>query len=482
VSIPDADQPAQPELEADAGYHKDLGNRQVQMIAIGGAIGVGLFLGAGGRLQAIGPALVLAYLVCGVVAFFVMRALGELVVHRPSSGSFVTYSREFIGPWAGFVSGWTFWVNWAFTGVAELTAIGIYMHKWLPNMPQWISALVALGAVFGVNLISVKLFGELEFWFSLIKVLAIVTFLVVGVWLVASHAQIGDGHASPANLFTGHGGWHDFFPLGFGVALLSLQAVIYAYNGVEMVGVAAGEAKEPRKVIPKAVNAVAWRIGLFYCGSVLLLVMVLPWTAYGPDESPFVVVFSRLGIPAAGDVMNLVVITAALSSVNSGLYSTGRILRTMATDRQAPRFSAYLSARGVPTGAIALTGIIYLFGVILNYLVPEQAFEIAISIAGLGTIVTWGSFLVAHLGMRRRVSAGELEPQEFRMPFAPWSNYLTLAFLVLVVVLLGFSDDIAGKVTLASIPVLVVGLWLGWRAVSKRAARRPAPVTGDAEG
>lgn len=191
MSIPDAERPARPELEADAGYHKDLGNRQVQMIAIGGAIGVGLFLGAGGRLQAIGPALVLAYLVCGIVAFFVMRALGELVVHRPSSGSFVTYSREFIGPWAGFVSGWTFWVNWAFTGVAELTAIGIYMHKWLPDMPQWISALVALAAVFGVNLISVKLFGELEFWFSLIKVLAIVAFLVVGIWLVASHAQIG---------------------------------------------------------------------------------------------------------------------------------------------------------------------------------------------------------------------------------------------------------------------------------------------------
>lgn len=464
---------------SDEGYHKDLGNRQVQMIAIGGAIGVGLFLGAGGRLKEIGPSLILAYLTCGLAAFFVMRALGELVVHRPSSGSFVTYSKEFIGPWAGFVAGWTFWVNWAFTGVAELTAIGIYIHKWLPDMPQWVSALVALGIVCAVNMISVKLFGELEFWFAIIKVLAITTFLVVGTWLVVSHAEVGNGFAGPQNLFTGGGTWSDFFPMGFGIALLSLQAVIFAYNGVEMVGIAAGEAKDPKRIIPKAVNSVAWRIALFYCGSVLLLVMILPWTAYGPTESPFVLVFSQLGVPAAGDIMNLVVITAAFSSVNSGLYSTGRILRSMAADRQAPAFTAKVSSRGVPAGGIALTAIIYVFGVILNYVVPSKAFDIAIAVAGLGTIITWSSFLVAHIGMRRRVARGELEAPRFRMPLAPWSNYLTLAFLLLVVVLLGFSHDIAGKVAFYSIPLVAAALAVGWYAVRKRLPEVAVGVTAD---
>lgn len=453
---------------AEPGYHKDLGNRQIQMIAIGGAIGVGLFLGAGGRLKDIGPSLVLAYLVCGVCAFFVMRALGELVVYRTRSGSFVSYSRDFIGPWAGFVTGWMFWVNWAFTGIAELTAIGIYVHKWLPDMPQWISALIALVVVFSANLISVKLFGELEFWFSMIKVLAISIFLVTGLWLVISHASIGNGHAGPENLFSGNGIGMDFFPNGFAIALLSLQAVIFAYNGVEMVGIAASEAKEPKKVIPRAINSVAWRIGLFYCGSVLLLVMILPWTAYGPTESPFVVVFSSIGVPAAGHIMNLVVITAAWSSANSGLYSTSRIMRGLADVKQAPAFTGRMSKRGVPVGGLMLTVIVYVFGVVLNYLVPSQAFDIVINIAGLGTIAVWSSFLVANIKMRSMARRGELEPPPFRMPFAPYSNYLTLAFLLMVVILIAFAEDFSQRVSFYAIPVVVIALFAGWRLVRNR--------------
>ncbi len=453
---------------AQAGYHKDLGNRQVQMIAIGGAIGVGLFLGAGGRLKDIGPSLILAYLVCGLCAFFVMRALGELVVYRTRSGSFVSYSRDFIGPWAGFVTGWMFWVNWAFTGIAELTAIGVYMHKWLPEMPQWISALIALVVVFAANLISVKLFGELEFWFSMIKVLAISIFLVTGLYLVVTHASIGTGHAGPENLFTGNGLFGDFFPNGFAIALLSLQAVIFAYNGVEMVGIAASEAKEPKKIIPRAINSVAWRIGLFYCGSVLLLVMILPWTMYGPDESPFVLVFSSIGVPAAGHIMNLVVITAAWSSVNSGLYSTSRIMHGLAAVKQAPAFTARISKRGVPVGGLILTTIVYVFGVVLNYLVPQQAFDIVVNIAGLGTIIVWSSFLVANIRMRAMAARGELEPPKFRMPFAPYSNYITLAFLLMVVVLIAFAKDFSQRVSFYAIPVVVIALFVGWRAVRNK--------------
>ncbi|MGY0063688.1 amino acid permease [Streptomyces sp. LZ34] len=456
-------------------YRRDLGSRQLQMIAIGGAIGVGLFLGAGARLQQIGPALILSYLVCGLAAFFVMRALGELAMYRTDSGSFVSYAREFVGPWAGFVSGWMFWFNWAVGGVAELTAIGIYVHKWLPNMPQWITAVVALAVLFLVNLVSVKLFGELEFWFSIIKIVAILMFLGVGLWLVVSGAHV-DGHqAGPANLLAGQGLWAGLFPTGIGIALLSLQSVIFAYNGVEMVGIAAGETKQPERLIPRAVNSVAWRIGIFYCGSILLLVMILPWTMYGATESPFVLVFSKLGIPVAGDIMNLVVITAALSSTNSGLYSTGRILRSMSERHHAPRFTARMSARGVPSGAIMLTAAIYLLGVVLNYIIPASAFNIAVSVSGLGTIVTWTTFLLAHLGMRRAVERGEMSRPTFRMPFAPLSNYLTITFLLGVVVLLAFADDLASRVAFYSIPALMIAIGLGWWAVRRRAGTEGAP-------
>lgn len=285
---------AKPEaLVGDEGYQPALSNRQVQMIAIGGAIGVGLFYGTGEKIATAGPGLVLSFLVAGVVAFFVLRAMGELVLYRPTAGSFVEYSRQFIGPWAGYVSGWMYWLNWVATGVAEITAIGVYVKYWAPQIPQWLSALAALALLLGVNLVSVRLFGELEFWFATLKVLAIVSFLVTGIGLILAAAGVGATHASVSNL-TSHGG---LFPKGFPIVLMSLQAVVFAYAGTEMVGVAAGETKDPRRVIPRAINGVIWRIAVFYCGSVLLLVMVLPWTGYSANQSPFVTVFAKLGVP-----------------------------------------------------------------------------------------------------------------------------------------------------------------------------------------
>ncbi|WP_189060765.1 amino acid permease [Longimycelium tulufanense] len=436
------------------------------MIAIGGAIGVGLFLGAGGRLQAAGPGLVLSYAAAGIAAFFVMRALGELVLHRPVAGSFVEYAREFIGPWAGFASGWMYWVNWAMTGIAEITAAAIYVHKWLPDVPQWITALIALGVLLVINLLSVKLFGELEFWFSVIKVLAIVVFLFVGLALVITSAGIGDTgvHAAVSNLTTHDG----FLPMGFPVVLLALQGVIFAYSAIEMVGIAAGETQNPHKVIPRAVNGVVWRIGIFYIGSVLLLTMILPWTMYSGKESPFVTVFSALGVPGAGDLMNAVVLTAALSSCNSGLYSTGRILRSLASKGEAPAFTARMSSRHVPYGGILFTAIVYLFGVFLNYLVPSAAFDIAVNVASLGIITTWMTLLFCQVRLRQRAARGEIERPSFRMPGSPYTNYGALGFLVLCLALMAFSDDWKQQLAIALAPVLAVVLVVGWKLVSAR--------------
>ncbi|MCW2948337.1 MAG: L-asparagine permease [Actinoallomurus sp.] len=449
----------------DEGYAKSLSNRQIKMIAIGGAIGVGLFLGAGGKLAEEGPGLVLSYALCGIAAFFVMRALGELVLHRPTAGSFVSYAREFIGPWAGFTSGWLYWLNWAMTGVAETTAAGIYVHRWLPGVPQWITALAALIVLLAVNLLSVRLFGELEFWFSVIKVLAIVTFLFIGLALVLTGAGIGHDHAGAGNL-TAHGG---FMPHGVPVVLMSLQAVVFAYSGIEMIGIAAGETEDPRKVLPKAINSVVWRIGVFYVGSVVLLTMVLPWTVYSGAESPFVTVFSRLGVPGAGDIMNAVVLTAALSSCNSGLYSTGRIMRALSIKGEAPRFVGRMSRRHVPYGGILFTAVVLVLGVGLNYAVPQMAFDIATSIASLGVVAVWATLVCCQIRLRAAANRGEIERPSFRMPGAPVTNWLTLAFLGVVIALMAFADE-ASKIAFWSLPAVAIVLFAGWRVVRRRAS------------
>lgn len=451
-------------VETDAdGYTKALSKRQVQMIAIGGAIGVGLFLGAGGRLATAGPSLILSYALCGLAAFFVMRALGELVLHRPVAGSFVEYAREFIGPWAGFTSGWMYWVNWAMTGIAEITAVAIYMHKWFPDLPQWITALVALVVLVAINMLSVKLFGELEFWFSVIKVTAIVVFLVVGTSLVIGNADVGGTTASVSNTL-GHGG---LFPAGFGVALMTLQAVVFAYSAIELVGIAAGETKDPEKIMPRAINGVVYRIAIFYVGSVLLLTMLLPWDHFTGTESPFVTVFSALGIPAVGDIMNAVVLTAALSSCNSGLYSTGRILRSLAQKGEAPAFTGKMNSRHVPYGGILFTGAAYLFGVVLNYTVPKEAFDIAIAVASLGVVSTWATLIICQMRLRKKALAGEIARPSYRMPGAPYTSWGTLAFLALVIGQMAFAGT-AEKIAFWSIPVLALLLFLGWRFVKSR--------------
>jgi len=455
----------------EAGYVKGLKSRHVQMIAMGGAIGTGLFLGAGGRLQLAGPALALVYLVCGVFAFLIMRALGELVMHRPTSGSFVSYAREFMGERGSFVAGWMYYLNWSMTGIVDITAVAIYMKYWtvFSSVPQWAIALGALVVVSIVNMIGVKVFGELEFWFSLVKVAAISAFLVVGTYFLASGHPVG-GHMPGFHLIAEHGG---IMPHGIVPALLIVQGVVFAYASIELVGVAAGETADARKVMPKAINSVMWRIALFYVGSVVLFTTLLPWTAYSAHESPFVTFFSKLGVPYMGTVMNIVVLTAALSSLNSGLYSTGRILRSMSMGGSAPQFVSRMSKSGVPYGGILVTVAIDALGVPLNYIVPSQAFEIVLNMASLGIITTWAFIVVCQMLFRKKVNRGELRDVSFRMPGAPYTSWLTLAFLLAVLVLMAF-DYPSGTGTIATIPFIVLALAIGWRMATRGASRGSA--------
>ena len=442
----------------EEGYEKSLKPRQVQMIAIGGAIGTGLFLGAGARLQIAGPALALVYLFCGVFSFLILRALGELVMYRPTSGSFVSYAREFMGERGSFVAGWMYYLNWAMTGIVDITAVALYMKYWVAfAVPQWVFALVALAFVGAMNMVAVKWFGEIEFWFSIVKVGALVLFLVIGAALVITGHGVS-GQAPGFSLISSHGG---VFPHGLLPAVIIIQGVLFAYGGIELIGTAAGEAEHAETVLPRAINSVMWRIALFYVGSVVLLVMLLPWTAYKAGVSPFVTVFGALGVPGIGTAMNVVVLTAALSSLNSGLYSTGRVLRSLAMGGSAPPFVSRMNRAKVPYGGILVTLVVYLFGVGLNYVVPAQVFEIVLNIASLGIVSTWGFIVACQMILRGRIERGLIPPVAFRMPLAPFTSWLTLAFLAGVLVLMGF-DYPDGTYTIAAIPVVLAALAIGW--------------------
>jgi amino acid transporter, AAT family len=449
---------------------RNLHNRHIQLIAIGGTIGVGLFLGSAKAIHNAGPGLLLAYAVGGVAIFFIMRALGELLTYRPVAGSFATYADEFCGPFPGFVTGWSYWFAWVATVMAEITAIGIYVRLWLPQVPQWLPSLVALAVLYGANLLAVRVFGELEFWFALIKVVTIVALIVAGLAVIVLHVGELGATASFSNLWS-HGG---FLPGGLLAVLLTLQIVMFAYEGVELIGVTAGESQNPAVVLPRATNGIIARILIFYLGALLVIMSLVPWTELDPKMSPFVFVFGKLGLPGAASIVNLVVITAAASSCNSGLFSTGRMLWTLGQRGQAPRAFAALNREHVPAAGIHASAAVMLLGVALNYWVPERVFTMVTSLALIGTLWTWGIILVTHANYRRAVAAGRAAAAPFRMPGAPLANYLVLAFLVLVTVMLARDPDT--RVALYVAPVWFGLLALGyWRTAS---ARGGAPARG----
>ncbi|UOT01224.1 amino acid permease [Rhodococcus opacus] len=451
---------ATPEPE---GYARGLSSRTIQMIAIGGAIGTGLFYGSGGAIAQAGPALILSYLAAGLAMFVVMRALGELLTYRPVSGSFAEYAHEFLGRFAGFATGWTYWAVWVSTCMAEITVAGKYIEYWFDIQP-WITALVVLTVLFGANLISVRLFGEAEFWFSAIKITAIVGMILIGIGVLT----IGFGHAahpSVTNLWADGG----VFPHGFGQSLMTLQIVLFAYVGVELVGVTAGEARDPKKTLRKAINTLPVRIGLFYIGALLVIMSVASWRNFQSGKSPFVEVFEQIGIPAAAGIINFVLLTAALSSCNSGIYSTGRMLRSLSLRGEAPARVGTLSSRAVPFTGISLSAGVMVLGVVVNAVSPDKAFTYITSVSTVGIIFVWAVILVCHMIYRSRVTDGTLPASDYRLPGAPVTTPLALGFLGLVVVLLFFTDS--GRTALA-----VGAVWAGLVCVGYAALTRLAPA------
>ncbi|MGW4826367.1 amino acid permease [Amycolatopsis japonica] len=445
------------------------------MLAIGGAIGTGLFLGAGGRLHQAGPALALTYAACGLLAFAVLRALGELVLYRPSSGAFVSYAREFMGEKGAYVAGWMYFVNWGTTGIADITAIAQYSHHWslFVPVPQWVLALIALIVVLSLNLISVRLFGEMEFWFAIVKVGTLVLFMAVSIVLLVTQHPVG-GRSPGFGLIADNGG---FLPNGALPVVLVAQGIVFAYAGIELVGVAAGETAEPHKVMPRAINSILWRIAVFYVGSIVLLSLLLPFSDYRAGESPFVTVLSAIGIPGAGDVMNLVVLTAAMSSLNSGLYATGRVLRSMSAAGSAPRFLSAMNRGKVPYAGILFTGGFCALGVGVNFFVPDDAFEIVLHISAVAIITTWSMIMLCHLCFLKQVRRGRIARPAYRLPGAPYTHIASFVALAGVLVLMWF-DRVAGRTTLYFVPLLIAALVAGWFLVRRR-VRELAEPEGD---
>ena len=416
---------------------RGLQGRHIQLIALGGAIGVGLFLGSATTIQQAGPSILFVYLVAGIMMFFIMRALGEIAVSYPVSGSFSAYATEFISPLAGYLTGWTYWFMWITTCMAEVTAVGVYVKFWIPSMPQWIPALLAVIIMTCINLIAVKAYGEFEFWFALIKVVTIIALIVLGAFMIIFGLGNGGKPIGISNLWS-HGG---FFPKGIGGAISSVVMVTFAFLGTELIGVTAGEAQNPEKTIPSAINKVIYRILIFYVGALFVIMAIYPWNEIGTTGSPFVLTFSKLGIAAAAGIINFVVLTAALSSCNSGIFSTGRMLYNLSLQGTAPKKFSELSKTKVPKNGIIISAGFLLIGVLLNYVVPSKVFTYVSSVATFGAIWTWGVILVCQMKFRKRLTDEQVKKLKFPMIGYPYCNWIALAFLIFVVFMMFFNHD-----------------------------------------
>lgn len=469
------DAPPQDSQPSEVSLRRGLHNRHIQLIALGGAIGTGLFYGASDSIGAAGPAVIVSYLVGGVIIYLVMRALGEMSVHNPTSGAFSEYAHDYWGDLAGFVSGWNYWFNYIAVSMAELSVVGIYINYWFPGVPQWVTAAVVLVLITAINLLHVRAYGEFEFWFAIIKVVAILAMIAFGLWIMFFGAG---GHPATgiSNLWT-HGG---FMPNGLHGVMTGLVVVMFSFGGVELIGITAGEAEDPQRSIPKAINQVVYRILIFYVGAILVIVSLTPWTKIDGKASPFVQIFDQIGVPGAAAILNVVVLTAAASTYNSGLYSNGRMLFSLAHQGNAPRIFGKVSRHGSPWVGIIASSLVTAAAVVLTAVLPSQAFSYVMSIALIAAFINWGMVVITQLLFRRRMDADAVAALRFRMPGAPVTNWLVLAFMAVIVVLMVLSGNPAYQIAVAIGPVWLIILIAGW-ALSRLARRRrdAAQITED---
>ncbi len=421
---------------------RGLGARQMRMIALGGTIGVGLFMGATSTIKWTGPSVIFAYLIAGLFLFLVMRAMGEMVYLHPTSGSFANFASDYINPVAGYLTAWSNIFQWVVVGMSEVIAVGEYMNYWFPDLPQWIPGIIVVLLLAGANLVSVKAFGEFEFWFAMIKVVTIILMIIAGFGLIFFGLGNGGEAIGLSNLWS-HGG---FMPNGWIGFFFALSIVIGSYQGVELIGITAGETKDPQKNIKSAVNGVIWRILIFYIGAIFVIVTVYPWNELGNIGSPFVATFAKVGITFAAGLINFVVLTAAMSGCNSGIFSASRMTLNLSQKGMLPKFFRKVMKNGVPIWTVTAIAIGILVGALLNVILPlfikgaDSIFVYVYSASILPGMVPWFMILISHLRFRKNHSE-ELKNHPFKMPGGAITNYITMAFFIMVLIGMLFNKE-----------------------------------------
>ncbi len=449
----------------EQSLRRNLTNRHIQLIAIGGAIGTGLFMGSGKTISLAGPSIIFVYMIIGFMLFFVMRAMGELLLSNLEYKSFSDFAADLLGPWAGYFTGWTYWFCWVVTGMADVVAITAYAQFWFPGLSDWVASLAVILLLLGLNLATVKMFGEMEFWFAMIKIVAIVALIVVGLVMVMMHFKSPTGvEASFAHLWN-DGGW---FPKGLSGFFAGFQIAVFAFVGIELVGTTAAETKDPEKSLPRAINSIPLRIIMFYVFALIVIMSVTPWSSVVPSKSPFVELFVLVGLPAAASLINFVVLTSAASSANSGVFSTSRMLFGLAQDGQAPKMFAKLSKRAVPAKGLTFSCMCLLGGVVMLMVNPSviAAFTMITTVSAILFMFVWTIILCSYLAYRKNRPQLH-EKSSYKMPLGKVMCWVCMAFFVFVLVLLTLEDDT--REALMVTPLWFVLLGAGWLLPAKTA-------------
>ncbi|MFD1803230.1 amino acid permease [Mixta tenebrionis] len=455
--------------EAPQHLARGLSGRHIQLISLGGAIGTGLFMGAGKTIAVSGTSILITYAVVGFFMYMVMRAMGEVLLTRMEYRSFADFVSDYLGPQASFFLGWSYWLSWVVTCIADVVVCGAYVQFWLPELSAWIPALFALGLLFVFNMLSVKMFGEAEFWFAIIKVIAIVALIAAGLWMIAT------GWVSPDGVRASMGNITDpavFMPHGVMGFFAGFQIAIFAYTGVELLGTMSAETRSPQTILPRAIRAIPLRIIIFYVLSMMVIIGVTSWQHVSPETSPFVTLFAKAGLPAAAALINFVALTSTLSSANSGVYCSTRMLYGLSLEKHAHRQFRILSrATAIPLRSLLFSCGCMLIGTLLLFLVPNvmRLFTIVSTLSAILVIYSWGMILIAYLVYRRR--RPDLHQRStFKMPAGIVMSWLSLIFFLFSLVIMVFDRDTL--MALCSMPFWFLLLALFWRLKLRRQQMR----------
>ncbi|MER6598865.1 amino acid permease [Streptomyces parvus] len=465
-------EPGEPDRpDSSGGLQAGLKNRHLSMIAIGGVIGAGLFVGSSAGIAAAGPAILISYAMVGLMVVLVMRMLGEMAAARPSSGSFSAYADQALGRWAGFSIGWLYWFFWVVVLAVEATAGAAILENWIPGVPQWAWALIVMVVLTATNLVSVGSYGEFEFWFAGIKVVAIAAFVVVGFLAVFGLLPGSDNPGSGLAHLTDNGG---FFPEGPGAILTGVLMVVFSFMGSEIVTLAAGESSDPQRAVSKATNSVIWRIAVFYLGSIFVVLTLLPWNDPSIQEKgSYVAALDSIGIPQAGNVMDFIVLTAVLSCLNSGLYTASRMAFSLGERGDAPKSFAKVNRRGVPQAAILSSVVFGFVAVFFNYQWPDTVFQFLLNSSGAVALFVWLVICFTQLRMRGiilRETPGKLVVRMWLFPYLTWATIAAISFILVYML----TDDTAREQVVLSLLVaaLVVGISLSREMRDRKAAEK----------